>query len=131
MLAINDRVMRYKGSSWQTFTPSGAVVHPEARAAIYSEGRWIFAGQPRAGGFNLMFSDDDGVSFSGIEVPGINTIENIYDANGILVASGSSIISATGRAAVCVSTDNGATWTPTNHPYVVESGGSAVAFPVK
>lgn len=129
-IATLNRVMRRKESTWQTLTPSGPAGFPDSRAAIYSSGRWIFAGQPTAGDVNLIYSDDDGASFTGVTVPGINSIENIYSANGRLIASGNTIVSATGRATVCVSDDNGTTWVPTNHPYAVESGGSAVAFPV-
>lgn len=131
MQATSKRLMRLNSGSWQTLTPSSPVIWPDARSSIYSDGRWIFSGQPRSGNINLIYTDDNGVSVSGVSVPGIGAIENIYKANGKLIASGQSIIGISGRATVCVSGDNGSTWTPSNHPYAVESGGSAVAFPVK
>lgn len=131
MLASGGRVMRCTSGIWATLTPSGPASYPDARAALNVEGRWIFAGQPTGDGVNLVYSDDNGASFTSVALPGINSVECLYEANGLLIASGRSIVAATDRATVCVSADRGATWTRSNHPYAVESGGSAVAFPVR
>lgn len=130
MLASGGRIMRCTNGIWATLTPSGPAFYPDARAALNVEGRWIFAGQAAVAGLNLVYSDDNGASFTGVVVPGIDSVECLYEANGLLIASGRSIVADAGRATVCVSADLGATWTRSNHPYVVESGGSAVAFPV-
>ncbi|HGM5043074.1 TPA: putative Ig domain-containing protein [Stenotrophomonas maltophilia] len=123
-----NQVMRFKNGSWATLSPGGAAF-PDARCGLYMDGRWFMAGQPQSGTNNLVYSDDDGGTWTRITVPGLDGIYEIYAANGRLVVSGVAPTSGT-LAGVASSSDRGATWTPSTMPYPVGSGAQSIAFPV-
>lgn len=123
-----NQVMRFKNGAWQTLSPGG-VAFPDVRCGLYMDGRWFMAGQAVSGTNNLIYSDDDGETWTRVSVPGIDGIYEMYAANGRIVVSGVAPTSGT-LAGVASSSDRGATWTPSTMPYPVGSGAQSIAFPV-